>query len=124
MFEHLCIKTEEPGTGIVDNVVEEIKNTFKPLNLKFNVFYGVLWTRSGMTLVQNLIYISYDVAGIYDEVQEKFLELHNDSSAHDIFQKKLLSQFWCAMRHSCPNVSMLSFRILVPFAFTYLAEGG
>ena len=109
MFEHLCIKTEEPGMGIVDNVVEEIKNTFKPLNLKFNVFYGVLWTRSGMALVQNLFHISLDVAGIYDEVQEKFLELRNDSSARDIFQKKSLSQFWCAMRHLCPNFSMLFF---------------
>ena len=52
------------------------------------------------------------------------MELRNDSSVRDIFAEKSLPQFWCAMRHSYPKVSMLSFRILVPFGSTYLCESG
>ena len=33
-----------------------------------------------------------------------------------------LSQFWFAMRESFPQVSELAFRILLPFATTYLCE--
>ena len=35
-----------------------------------------------------------------------------------------LSQFWCAMRESYPQVSELAFRVLLPFATTYLCESG
>ncbi|KAG8238426.1 hypothetical protein J437_LFUL002883 [Ladona fulva] len=68
--------------------------------------------------------VDNDVSDIPDEVQDEFLELRNDSSARDIFQEKSSSQFWCAMRHSYPKVSMLSFQILVRFASTYLCESG
>ena len=33
-------------------------------------------------------------------------------------------EFWCAMRHSYPNVVLLSLWVLVPFASTYLCESG
>lgn len=34
------------------------------------------------------------------------------------FGKKLLPSFWCAMYQSHPNVTMLAFRVLIPFAST------
>ena len=39
MFEHLCIKTEEPGTGIVDNLEEDINNQFQALESKIQRFF-------------------------------------------------------------------------------------
>ena len=38
--------------------------------------------------------------------------------------EKTLTEFWYAMRHSYPNVALLSLRVLVPFASTYLCESG
>ena len=53
---------------------------------------------------------------------DEFTELWNDSTAHDLLQEKTLTEFWFAMRHSYPNVALLSLRILVLFASTYLRE--
>jgi hypothetical protein len=75
-------------------------------------------------VVRNLFHASLDVADVPDEVQDEFLELRNDSTARDLFQEKTLTEFWCAMRRSYPNVALLAFRVLVPFASTYLCESG
>jgi hypothetical protein len=69
-------------------------------------------------------------AGIVENLKEEisdhlqFLELRNDSTARELFQEKTLTEFWCAMRRSYPNVALLAFRVLVPFASTYLWESG
>jgi len=88
MFKHLCIKTEE--TGIVENL-EEIKNHLYILESKIQRFFqSSLNKKWHMALLQNIFQISLDVANTPDEVQEQFLELQNHSSAHDIFQKKIV----------------------------------
>jgi hypothetical protein len=69
-------------------------------------------------VVKNRFHASLDVADV------EFLELRNDSTARDLFQEKTLTEFWCAMRRSYPNVALLAFRVLVPFASTYLWESG
>ena len=66
--------------------------------------------------------MSLNVADVPDEVQDEFTELQNDSTAHDLLQEKTLMEFWCAIRHSYPNVALLLLRVLVPFASTYLCE--
>ena len=65
-----------------------------------------------------------NVADVPDEVQDEFTELGNDSTARDRLQEKTLTEFWCALRHSYPNVALLSLRVLVPFASTHLCESG
>ena len=67
---------------------------------------------------------SLNVADVTDEVQDEFTELRHDSTAHDLLQEKMLTTFWCAMRHLYPNVALLSLRVLVTFASTYLCESG
>ena len=65
-----------------------------------------------------------DVSNIPEEMQEQFIEFKNDSTAHDIYHKKPLSQFWCDMTESYPQISKLGFRTLLSFATTYLCESG
>ena len=55
-------------------------------------------------------------------MQDEFTELRNDSTANDLLQEKTLTELWCDIRHSYPNVALLSLRVLVPFASTYLCE--
>ena len=57
-------------------------------------------------------------------MQEQFIDLKNDSTARDVYHEKSLSQFWCDMSESYPQISKLAFRTLLPFATTYLCESG
>ena len=73
-------------------------------------------------LAQNLFSTSLNVSDIPDEMQ--FIDLKNDSTARDVYHEKPLSQFWCDMSESHPQISKLAFRTLLPFATTYLCESG
>jgi len=42
------------------------------------------------------------------------------SSAHD--SEKSMTQLWCAMQQSYPNLYMLPFRCLLPLVSTYLCQ--
>ena len=73
-------------------------------------------------VVRNPFSTALVVSDILDELQDHFYDLQNDSSARDVFQEMALSQLWFAMREFFPQVSKLAFRILLPFATTYLCE--
>ena len=75
-------------------------------------------------LARNPFSNSLDVSDITEEMQKQFIEFKNDSTAHDIYHEKPLSQFWCDMTESYPQISKLGFRTLLPFATTYLCESG
>ena len=75
-------------------------------------------------LVQNPFSASLDASGIPDEIQDQYFDLKNDSSARILYHEKSLSQFWCEMYDSYPQVSKLAFQVLLPFATTYLCESG
>ena len=64
---------------------------------------------------------SYEIRS-HEELQEQFCDLQNDPS--DALQEIAISQFWCAMHKSYQQISELTFRILLPFATTYLGESG
>ena len=75
-------------------------------------------------LARNPFSAVLDVTDIPDELQDQFYDLRNDSSARDVFHEMSLTHFWCSMRKSYPQLSELAFRILLPFATTYLCESG
>ena len=75
-------------------------------------------------LAQNPFSTSLNVSYIPDEMQEQFIDRKNDSTARDVYLEKSLSQFWCDMSESYPQISKLEFRTLLPFATTYLCESG
>ena len=75
-------------------------------------------------VVMDPFHASLNVADLPDEAQHEFTELRKDSTDRDLLQEKTLTQFWSAMRHSYPNVALLSLRVLAKFASTYLCESG
>jgi hypothetical protein len=117
MFEHLCTTAEVSEAGIVDNLKEEISDHLQFLEIEIQRYFPEL-SEDEAAVVRNPFHASLDVADV------EFLELRNDSTARDLFQEKTLTEFWCAMRRSYPNVALLAFRVLVPFASTYLWESG
>ena len=65
-----------------------------------------------------------DVSSVNDEIQEEFIDMVNDSSAHDIYEKESLVSFWCKMSISYPMVAEEPLRALLLFPSTYLCEAG
>ena len=63
--------------------------------------------------VRNPFSTSLAIANSLSEVQDKFFDLRNHSSAHDIFHKMPFLRFWWAVRESYPQRSELAFRILL-----------
>ncbi|XP_023216822.1 zinc finger BED domain-containing protein 5-like, partial [Centruroides sculpturatus] len=123
MFEKLCSVVDESEGEINKNLKEEITGHLKFLENELQRYFPEL-KEEETTFTQNPFSASLDVASIPDELQDEFLDLRNDSSAHNLFNEKLLTHFWCDMYHSYPNVIMLAFRVLVPFVSTYLCESG
>ena len=93
------------------------------MELEFQHYFPEL-KKQEATLARNPFSNSLDVSDVLDEMQEQFIELKNDSAARGIYHEKSLSQFWCDMSESYPHISKLVFRILLPFATTYLCESG
>ena len=93
------------------------------LKTEFKRYFPELKEQEGV-FVRNPFSSALDVDDIPDELQNQFYDIRNDSSARDVFQERPLSQFWCAMRKSYPQLSKLAIRILLPFATTYFCESG
>ena len=125
MFEKLSsvVDSQECEGDLENNVKEEITAHLESLEKEFLKYFPEL-TEEEAAVVRNPFSTSLDVASIPDEVQDEFLDLRNDSSARDLFNEKLLPQFWCAMYRQYPKVTLLALRVLVPFASTYLCESG
>jgi zinc finger BED domain-containing protein 5/7/8/9 len=123
MFEHLCTMAEASERGVVENLAEEINGHLQSLEKEIQRYFPEL-SEQEASVVRNPFHAALDVANIPEEVQDEFIELRNDSIARDLFKEKSLTEFWCSMRRSYPNVALLSFKLLVPFASTYLCESG
>ena len=59
---------------------------------------------------------------IFDEAQEKFLELKFDSTAKDSLKELDLEALWAKYIPVCPLVLTPALRILIMFGSTYLFE--
>ena len=60
-------------------------------------------------LARNPFSTSLNVSDIPYEMQEQFIDFKNDSTACEVYHEKSLSQFWCEMSESYPQISKLAF---------------
>ena len=71
---------------------------------------------------RNPFLLHLDISEISDDLQDELLDMRNDLSVRELFLEKSLSQFWISMQLSYPKISRAAFKIVVPFASTYLCE--
>ena len=88
----------------------------QPMEYEFQHYFPEL--KGEAILARNPFSNSLDVSDIPDEMQEQFIELKIGSTTRDIYHEKSLSQFWCDMSESYPQISKLAFQTLLPFATT------
>lgn len=83
MFKNLCSMVEV-SEGKLGNILKEVTGCLESLQNEFQQFLPEL-TEEEANFVQNLFSVHLDITNIPDEVQGKFLDLHNDLSACDLF---------------------------------------
>ncbi|XP_067933379.1 protein FAM200A-like [Watersipora subatra] len=63
-----------------------------------------------------------NVPEIPEQLQEEFLELTNNSALKDDFKELPIEHFCVQAQIFYPNISLAAFKMLIPFASTYLCE--
>ncbi|XP_076056323.1 zinc finger BED domain-containing protein 5-like [Oratosquilla oratoria] len=114
MFEKLCGVMDESQLQLDQFRNDEITEHLQSLEKEVERYFPEL-SQEQEALVRNPFSTELDVSSIPDEIQDEFLDLRNDSSAHDLFKVKSLTQFWY---QSYSKVSMIVLRVLVPSAST------
>ncbi|XP_076055191.1 zinc finger BED domain-containing protein 5-like [Oratosquilla oratoria] len=123
MFEKLCGVMDESQLQLDQSLKDDITEHLQSLEKEVECYFPEL-SQEQEALARNPFSTEHDVSSIPDEIQDEFLDQRNESSAHDLFKLKSVTQFWCTMYQSYSKVSMIAFRVLVPFASTYLYETG
>ena len=59
-----------------------------------------------------------------DRTQDELIDLIHDVSAKELFEREVLSSFWCSMEDSYPTLTKSILKNLLPFPTTYLCESG
>ena len=62
----------------------------------------------------------HKVEDVPEAIQEKFIELTNDSFAKYECHSRKLEDFWVKTQHCYPRIGIQALNILVPFSSTYL----
>ena len=75
------------------------------------------------TILRNQCIISpLTIPDSIDRAQDELIELINDGSAKEVFEREKLSTFWSLMKDSCPTLTIIVLRKPLPFATTNLCE--
>ena len=93
MFENLS--RFEPS-GISAQTQLDISEHLQSLEREFWKYFPDL-AEGVETFPRNPFLSKLNIETVPDEVQDKFLDLRNDSAGREIFKEKSLSEFWCTM---------------------------
>ncbi|XP_076031971.1 zinc finger BED domain-containing protein 5-like [Oratosquilla oratoria] len=99
LFEKLCGVMDESHIQLDQFLKDEITEHLQSLEKEVERYFPEL-SQEQEALVRNPFSTELDVSSIPDEIQDKFLDLRNDSFAHDLFKVKSVTQFWCTMHQS------------------------
>ena len=120
MFEKLDIVLDNRGNKMPEKIKEDISKHLSALQNEFEKYFAET-SDQDLDFVRNPF--KFPVEKLPDECQDEFLELINDSSARQEYEK-LLPQFWIGMKNSYPETTAAALRILIPFVSTYSCESG
>ena len=112
MFEKLDILLDERPEGMPDHIKNGMLERLSALESELERYFPET-TDEDRDFVRNPF--KYPVEKLADDCQNEFLELINDSTARQEYEKKLLLQFWVAMKDSYPKTTEKALHILIPF---------
>ena len=116
-LQNWCQKVVDGNIAMLDRlssykIDEQLKTLMvehlQSMEYEFQHYFSELKEKEPI-LARNPFSNSLDASDIPEEMQEQFIEFKNDSTAHDIYHEKPLSQFWCDMTESYPQILKLGF---------------
>ena len=122
LFKQFCKEMDRDHETLL-HTKQEITKHLQLLENEFEKYFSDLEEGSDV-FPRNPFSVMIDIATIPEEVQDKLLELRNDSAGREIFMTKSLSQFWSFMLTSYPKLSTEALCVIVPFTSTYFCESG
>ena len=86
------------GIDLAEELKTEISRHLHAFEEELNRYFSNILNEEEMNLARNPFASQLDMSKISNDLQDKLLEMINDSSKHDLFIEKPLSQFWFSMQ--------------------------
>ena len=95
------------------------------LDEEFSHYYPERMDSTDLKLLRNPFPTSPQaISDTNDRAQDELIDLIHDGSAKEIFERDVLSTFWCSMDDSYPLLNKNILTNLLPLPTTYLCESG
>ena len=122
MFEELSEYVETRDIKLDEDTKGTINEHITAMEYEFSHYFPECGDID-FTLLRNPFIISpLTIPDSNDRAQDELIELINDGSAKEVFEREELSTFWSLMKDSYPTLTRIVLRKLLPFATTYLCE--
>ncbi|KAI6658783.1 hypothetical protein LOD99_15108 [Oopsacas minuta] len=114
LFEKKDIRLDKDTKGTIMEHLAAMESEFPIIFLKWCIEFNLL---------RNPFIVSLQtMPDKNDWAQDELIELINDGSAEEVFEREELSTFWSLMKDSYPTLTRIVLRKPLPFATTYLGE--
>ncbi|XP_067949840.1 protein FAM200A-like [Watersipora subatra] len=104
------------------SLLTDIKHHLNSLIAEFERYFPKLDPRNEQLMSLTRYPFRRNVHKILEQLQEEFLELTNNFALKDDFKELSIEHFWVQAQRLYPNISLAAFKMLIPFASTYLCE--
>ena len=122
MFEGLSVLVEKKNIELDESIKGIIIEHLTAMESEFSHYFPELDDIEFKLLRNPFIVSPQTIPDKNDRAQDELIELINDGSAKEVFEREELSTFWSLMKDSYPTLTKIVLQKLLPFATTYLCE--
>ena len=125
MFEKLYEFTEKQENAHIDKpkLLDLISRHIQSLLDQFNFYFGDLNVQNS-SWVSSPFLANVDLLNLPTSELNQFIELTSDTTLKILHPRVSLMKFWIQASHEYPELSEKAFKIILPFATSYLCECG
>ncbi|XP_067950225.1 protein FAM200A-like [Watersipora subatra] len=115
---HSLVDKKAPSASLLTDKKHHLNSSIA----EFERYFPKLDPRTEQLMSQTRDPFRRNVHEIPEQLQEEFLELTKNSALKDDFKELSIEHFWIQAQRLYPNISLATFKMLIPFASTYLCE--
>ncbi|XP_067933285.1 protein FAM200C-like [Watersipora subatra] len=115
---HSLVDNKAPSASLLT----DIKHHLNSFIAEFERYFPKLDPRTEQLMSLTRDPFKCNVHEIPEQLQEEFLELTNNSALKDDFKELSMEHILVQAQRMYPNISLATFKMLIPFASTYLCE--
>ncbi|XP_067940181.1 protein FAM200B-like [Watersipora subatra] len=115
---HSLVDKKAPSASLLT----DIKHYLNSLIAEFERYFPKLDPRTEQLMSLTRDPFRCNVHEIPEQLEEEFLELTNNFALKDDFKELSIEHFWVQTQRLYPNIGLAAFKMIIPFASTYLCE--